>query len=56
MSLFTASVIALVSCSLVVAVAGALHPPIWNGTEAIITPLLDSVMLWLDRLMQSLPR
>ena len=56
MSLFTASIIALVSCSLVVAVAGALHPPIWNGTEALITPLLDSVMLWLDRLMQSLPR
>ena len=56
MSLFTASVIALVSCSLVVAVAGALHPPIWHGTEAIITPLLDSVMVWLDLLMQSLPR
>jgi len=56
MALFTASIIALVSFSLVIAVAGALHPPIWNSTEALIAPWIDSVMRWLDRLLQYVPR
>ena len=56
MSLLTASVIALVAFSLVIGVAGALHPPIWNSTEALIAPWIDVIMLWLDRLLQHVPR
>ena len=55
-SLLLASIIALVAFSLVIAVAGALHPPIWNSTEALITPWIDGIMLWLDRLLQHVPR
>jgi hypothetical protein len=55
MSLLTASIIALVAFSLVIAVAGALHPPIWNSTEALIAPWIDEIMLRLDRLLQYLP-
>ena len=55
-SLFIASLIALLSFSLVIAVAGALHPPIWSATEALITPWLDTLMGWLDRLLGYLPR
>lgn len=55
MSLLTASIIALVAFSLVIAVAGALHPPIWNSTEALIAPWIDEIMLQLDRLLQYLP-
>lgn len=55
-SLLLASLIALVSFSLVIAVAGALHPPIWESTEALISPWINSIMQGLDRLLQSLPR
>ena len=56
MSLLVASLIAVVSFSLVIGIAGALHPPIWNSTEALIAPWLETIMVWLDRLLQSLPR
>lgn len=56
LSLFTASLIALVSFALVIGVAGALHPPIWNATEALITPWLNTLLQWLDRLLGYIPR
>ena len=55
-SLFTASLIALVSFALIIGVAGALHPPIWNATEALIAPWLNTLFQWLDRLLDYIPR
>ena len=55
-SLISASLIALLAASLFLAVAGALHPPIWEATHAIARPVWDQLMVWLEQLLARIPR
>ena len=55
-SLISASLIALLAASLFLAVAGALHPPIWEATHAIARPVWDQLMVWLEQLLAKIPR
>ena len=55
-SLVSASLIVLLAASLFLAVAGALHPPIWEATQAIARPLWDQLMVWLEQLLAKIPR
>lgn len=55
-SLISASLIVLFAAALFLAVAGALHPPIWEATQAIATPLWDQLMVGLEQLLAKIPR
>ena len=55
-SLISAGLIVLFATALFLAVAGALHPPIWEATEAIARPLWDQLMVWLEQLLAKIPR
>ena len=55
-SLISASLILLLAASLFLAVAGALHPPIWEATHAIARPLWDQLTVWLEQLLAKIPR
>jgi hypothetical protein len=55
-SLISASLIVLFAVALFLAVAGALHPPIWEATQAIATPLWDQLMVGLEQLLAKIPR
>ena len=55
-SLISAGLIVLFAAALFLAVAGALHPPIWEATEAIARPLWDQLMVWLEQLLAKIPR
>jgi len=55
-SLISAGLIALFAAALFLAVAGALHPPIWEATQAIAMPLWDQLMVWLEQLLAKIPR
>ena len=50
---------ALVSAGMIIlfasaflAVAGALHPPIWEMTQEVVKPWLELAMAWVDQLLQ----
>jgi hypothetical protein len=43
--------IVLFAAALFLAVAGALHPPIWEATQTIAMPLRDQLMAWLEQLL-----
>ena len=55
-SLISASLIVLFAAALFLAVAGALHPPIWEATQAIARPLWDQLMAWLEQLLAKILR
>ena len=55
-SLISASLIVLFAAALFLAVAGALHPPIWEAIQATAKPWWDQLMLWLDQLLERIPR
>ena len=55
-SLISASLILLFAGALFLAVAGALHPPIWEATQAIARPWWDHLMAWLEQLLAKMPR
>ena len=54
-SLISASLIVLLAAALFLTVAGILHPPIWEATQAIVRPLWDQLMAWLERLLAKIP-
>jgi hypothetical protein len=47
-SLVSASLMVLFAAALFLAVAGALHPPIWEATQVITRPVWDQLMVWLE--------
>ena len=55
-SLISAGLIILFAGALFLAVAGALHPPIWEAIQATAKPWWDQLMLWLDWLLAKIPR
>ncbi len=55
-SLISASLIVLLAAALFLAVAGALHPPIWEVTQDIARPLWDQLMARLEQLLAKIPR
>ena len=55
-SLITAGFIILCAGALIVGVAGALHPPIWELTQSLAQPWVDILVAWLEPLLQRLPR
>jgi len=55
-SLISAGLIILFAGALFLAVAGALHPPIWEAIQASAKPWWDQLMLWLDQLLAKIPR
>ena len=55
-SLISASLIVLFAAALFLAVAGALHPPIWEATQAIAAPFWDQLMALLEQLLVKVPR
>ncbi|MEC8159003.1 MAG: hypothetical protein VX095_07060 [Pseudomonadota bacterium] len=55
-SLISASLIVLSAVALFLLVAGALHPPIWEATQAIARPLWDQLMAWLRQLPAQIAR
>ena len=55
-SLISAGLIILFAVALFLAVAGALHPPIWEAIQATAKPWWDQLMLWLDQLLAKIPR
>ena len=55
-SLVSAGLIVLFAAALFLAVAGALHPPIWEATQAIARPLWDQLMVWLEQLLAKIRR
>ena len=54
-SLISVALIVLFAGALLLAVAGILHPPIWEATQTIAKPWLDHLMIWLEQLLQHLP-
>ena len=55
-SLVSASLIVLFAAALFLAVAGALHPPIWEATQVIARPVWDQLMVWLGQPPAKIPR
>ena len=55
-SLISAGLIILFAGALFLAVAGALHPPIWEAIQTTAKPWWDQLMLWLDWLLAKIPR
>ena len=49
---FSAGMIILFASAFLLAVAGALHPPIWEMTQEIVQPLLELALAWLDQLLR----
>ena len=44
------------AAALFLAVAGALHPPIWEATQAVTAPFWDQLMALLEQLLVKIPR
>ena len=55
-SLISVALIVLFAGALMLAVAGILHPPAWEATQTIAKPWFDQLMIWLDQLLEYLPR
>ena len=55
-SLISVALIVLFAGALMLAVAGILHPPVWEATQTIAKPWFDQLMIWLDQLLEYLPR
>jgi len=55
-SLVSASLIVLFAAALFLAIAGALHPPIWEATQVIARPVWDKLMVWLEQPSAKIPR
>ena len=55
-SLISVAMIVLFAGALMLAVAGILHPPVWEATQTIAKPWFDQLMIWLDQLLEYLPR
>ena len=55
-SLISVALIVLFAGALMLAVAGILHPPVWEATQTIAKPWFDQLMIWLDQLQEYLPR
>ena len=51
-ALFSAGMIILFASAFLLAVAGALHPPIWEMTQEIVKPWLELALAWMDQLLQ----
>ena len=51
-ALFSAGMIILFASAFLLAVAGALHPPIWEMTQEIVKPWLELALAWVDQLLQ----
>ena len=51
-ALFSAGMIILFASAFLLAVAGALHPPIWEMTQEIFKPWLELALAWMDQLLQ----
>ena len=47
-ALFSAGMIIILASAFLVAVAGALHPPIWEMTQELVKPWLELAMAWVD--------
>ena len=55
-SLISVGLIILFAGALLLAVAGTLHPPIWEATQVVAQPWLDDLMIWMEQLLETLPR
>lgn len=55
-SLISVALIILFAGALLLVVAGALHPPIWEATQIFAKPWFDQLMIWLEQLLEYLPR
>ena len=55
-SLISVALIILFAGSLLLAIAGTLHPPIWEATQTLAKPWFDELMIWLDPLLERLRR
>ena len=55
-SLISVALIVLFAGALMLAVAGILHPPVWEATQTIAKPWFDQLMIWLNQLLEYLPR
>lgn len=55
-SLISVALIILFAGSLLLAIAGTLHPPIWEATQTFAKPWFDELMIWLDPLLERLRR
>jgi hypothetical protein len=55
-SLISVALIVLFAGALMLAVAGILHPPVWEATQTIAKPWFDQLMIWLEQLLEYLPR
>ena len=55
-SLISVALIVLFAGALMLAVAGILHPPVWEATQTIAKPWFDQLMIWLDQLLEYMPR
>ena len=51
-ALVSAGMIILFASAFFLAVAGALHPPIWEMTQEVVKPWLELAMAWVDQLLQ----
>ena len=51
-ALLSAGMIILFASAFLLAVAGALHPPIWEMTQEIVKPWLELALAWVDQLLQ----
>ena len=54
-SLISVALIVLFAGALMLAVAGILHP-VWEATQTIAKPWFDQLMIWLNQLLEYLPR
>ena len=54
-SLISVALIILFAGALLLVVAGALHPPIWEATQIFAKPWFDQLMIWLEQLLEYLP-
>ena len=55
-SLISVGLIILFAGALLLAVASTLHPPIWEATQVVAQPWLDDLMIWMEQLLETLPR
>ena len=53
-SLISVALIILFAGALLLVVAGALHPPIWEATQIFAKPWFDQLMIWLEQLLEYL--
>ncbi len=54
-SLIAVGIIILSASAVILAVAGALHPPVWELTQSLVKPWIEEIMDSLEPLFQRLP-